>query len=157
MGIGSPAYKSLRTHSETGAFFLKYPVKPKTIVLCDYNAGGFRPPEMVKRRPAIVLVGSLPGRNNLHTVVPMSGTESDEYKKYHCKIELEEPLPEPFAEKVWWIKADMVSTVSLDRLDLFQTGRDQYGKRKYLTNLRVTDHHFEIIKDTLRKALGLGG
>jgi len=105
----------------------------------------------------IVLVGSLPGRNNLHTVVPMSGTESAESKKYHCKIELEQPLPEPFAEKVWWIKADMVSTVSLDRLDLFQTDRDQYGKRKYLTNLRISDDNFEIVKDTLRVALGLGG
>jgi mRNA interferase MazF len=134
---------------------LKYSVKPKTILLCDYDAGGFRPPEMVKKRPAIVLVGSLPGRNNLHTVVPMSGTESDATKKYHCRIELDAPLPAPYDETVWWIKADMVFTVGFDRLDLFQTPRDQYGRRKYLTNLRISDANFETVKETVRHALGL--
>lgn len=124
-------------------------------MLCDYDAGGFRPPEMVKRRPAIVLVGTLPGRNNLHTVIPMSGTPSDENKKYHCKIELDQPLPEPFAETVWWVKADMVATVGLDRLDLFQTARDQYGKRKYLSGLRVTDEQFAAVREAVRHALGL--
>lgn len=112
---------------------------------------------MVKKRPAIVLVGALPGRNNLHTVVPMSGTESEESKRYHCRVELDEALPPPFDERVWWIKADMVCTVGLDRLDLFQTTRDQYGKRKYLSNLRVSDQNFELVKETVRYALGLGG
>lgn len=134
---------------------MQYPVKPKTILLCDYNAGGFRPPEMIKRRPAVVMMGALPGRNNLHTVVPLSGTESAAACKYQCRIELDAPLPEPFDETIWWVKADMIATVGLDRLDLFQTKRDQYGKRKYISNLRVSDENFEVIKACLRYALGL--
>ncbi|PAX07563.1 type II toxin-antitoxin system PemK/MazF family toxin [Sphingomonas lenta] len=134
---------------------LQYSVKPKTILLCDYSMGGFKPPEMVKRRPAVVLVGDLPGRGRLHTVVPLSGTESDPRYRYHCRIELAQPLPEPFAERVWWVKADMTTTVGLDRLDLFRTDRDQYGKRKYLTNLRVSDEQFDLIRQTVRCAFGL--
>uniref|UniRef100_UPI00403EF954 type II toxin-antitoxin system PemK/MazF family toxin n=1 Tax=Novosphingobium sp. ZN18A2 TaxID=3079861 RepID=UPI00403EF954 len=134
---------------------MKYPVKPKTLVLCDYSRGGFQPPEMVKRRPAVVLMGALPGRPNLHTVVPLSGTESAATCRYQCKITLKQPLPEPFAETVWWVKADMIATVGLDRLDLFHTARDQYGKRKYFSNLRVSDEQFDLIKDAVRHALGL--
>ena len=134
---------------------LRYPVKPRTILLCDYSLGGFQPPEMVKRRPAVVITGVLPRRNNLHTVVPLSGTPSDAANLYHCKIELTVPLPPPFDETEWWVKADMVATVGLHRLDLFRTERDQYGKRKYLTNLRVSDDQFDAILKALRHALGL--
>ena len=132
---------------------LKYPVVPKTILLCDYDLGGFRAPEMVKKRPAIVLVGRIPRRNNLHTVVPLSGTESCE--KYHCKIELEHPLPYPFTQTTWWVKADMVATVCFNRLDLFRTDRDNNGNRKYLSDLKVSDENFHTVKETVRIALGL--
>lgn len=134
---------------------LKFPVKPRTILLCDYSLGGFRAPEMVKRRPAVVIAGALPRRNNLHTVVPLSGTEADPRNLYHCKVELLEPLPAPFDETVWWVKADMIATVSLERLDLFRTERDQYGKRKYLTNLRVSESQFSQILYSVRHALGI--
>lgn len=134
---------------------LKFPVKPRTILLCDYSLGGFRAPEMVKRRPAVVIAGALPRRNNLHTVVPLSGTESDPRNLYHCQIELSEPLPAPFDEAVWWVKADMIATVSLERLDLFRTERDQYGKRKYLTHLKVSEDQFGQILDSIRHALGI--
>jgi mRNA interferase MazF len=122
---------------------IKYALSPRTIVLCDYDKGGFRPPEMVKRRPAVVLVGRLPHRDNLHTVVPLSGTPSHGDCRYHCQIVLENPLPAPFAQRAWWVKADMVATVGFDRLDLFRTDRDQNGKRRYLTNLRVSEQHFD--------------
>lgn len=117
--------------------------------------GGFQPPEMVKRRPAVVITGALPRRNNLHTVVPLSGTPSDPANLYHCKIELTAPLPAPFDETAWWVKADMIATVALHRLDLFRTERDQYGRRKYLTNLRVSEEQFTRILNAVRYALGL--
>jgi uncharacterized protein YifN (PemK superfamily) len=110
---------------------------------------------MVKRRPAIVLVGALPGRSNLHTVVPLSNTPSAPGCLYQCKITLGEPLPAPFSETEWWVKADMIATVGLDRLDLFQTPRDHYGHRKYLSNLRISEEQFELVKATVRQALGL--
>lgn len=51
---------------------------------------------------------------------------------YQCKIKLDRPLPHPFPFDTFWVKADMLATVALDRLDLFRTERDQMGKRKYL-------------------------
>ena len=134
---------------------LKYPVSRRTILLCDYSLGGFRPPEMVKRRPAVVIAARLPRRDNLHTIVPLSGTPSDERNLYHCKIELPSALPAPFDERVWWVKADMIATVSLERLDLFRTERDQQGRRKYLANLCVSEEQFAVIMIAVRHALGI--
>ena len=125
----------------------------RTILLCDYDMGGFKPPEMVKRRPAIVLSARLPRRNGLVTVVPLSGTASTE--SYHYRLELSQPLPEPFAETIWWVKADMVATVSFKRLDFFRTKRDNNGNRRYLSNLRVSDENFVEIKEVVRRAIGL--
>lgn len=134
---------------------LKYPVKPKTILLCDYDQVGFRPPEMIKRRPVVVLVGSLSGRAGLHTVIPLSGTPSNAKQHYHCKIELAQALPAPFDETTWWVKADMIATLSMNRLDLFRTGRDQYGQRKYLPDLKVSDDQFATIQAAVARALEL--
>ncbi|WP_116969217.1 type II toxin-antitoxin system PemK/MazF family toxin [Blastomonas sp. UPD001] len=110
---------------------------------------------MVKRRPAIVLVGRLPRRDLLHTIVPLSGTPSDERNDYHCRLELERPLPAPFDETVWWAKCDMLATVSLRRLDLFRTARDHEGKRQYLSDLRVSEEQFEVVRQAVRRALRL--
>lgn len=132
---------------------IKFPVNQRTILLCNYNMGGFRAPEMVKRRPVVALTSRLPNRSNLQTVVPLSGTES--VANYHCRIELDEPLPAPFNQNVWWVKADMLASVSLARLELFRTDRDQDGKRRYLNNLKVDEQNFEQIKEAVRRALGL--
>lgn len=134
---------------------IKYVVPPKTILLCNFNMGGFKPPEMVKVRPVVVLSGRLPRRDNLITVVPLSGTESDPRNDYHCRVELAEALPEPYAETVWWAKCDMVATVGLARLDLFRTERQPNGQRKYLTNLKVSDEAFEAIRHAVRCGLNL--
>lgn len=132
---------------------IKFAVAPRTILLCDYDLGGFRPPEMVKCRPAIVLSGRLPRRDNLMTVVPLSGTESNE--TYHCRIELSQPLPEPFAETIWWVKADMVATVCFKRLDFFRTDRDHNGNRRYLNSIKVSEENFSVIKETVKRAIGV--
>jgi len=91
---------------------IEYPVDRKTIVICDFDMGGFKPPEMVKRRPAVILVGRLPSRNGLATVVPLSGTSAPMGCDYQCEITLSERLPAPFDGQLhWWVKADMVATV----------------------------------------------
>ncbi len=94
--------------------------------------GGFRAPEMIKRRPAIVISPRLPHRDGLCTVVPLSGSEPARQVDYVVRVELAEDLPTPFAARVWWAKCDMLATVSFERLDFFRTSRDQQGKRKYL-------------------------
>ncbi len=53
-----------------------------------------------------------------------------------------------------WAKADMVATVSFQRLDMFRTDRDQFGKRKYLSP-RLSEDDFAKIKDCIRAVLGL--
>jgi uncharacterized protein YifN (PemK superfamily) len=132
---------------------IRYPVEPRTVVLCNYDMGGFRPPEMIKRRPAVVLVGRLPRRDNLLTVVPLSGTPSHPECRYHCRIELERPLPAPFEQTVWWVKADMLATVGFGRLDLFRTAREG-GLRRYITP-KVTPQQFSDIQRAVLLALGL--
>lgn len=111
---------------------IRYPVGPGTILLCDYSLGGFREPEMVKRRPAVVISPRLPHRDGLCTVVPLSGSEPTRDVAYVVKLALAANLPPPFSQSVWWAKCDMLATVGFERLDFFRTGRDQEGKRKYI-------------------------
>jgi mRNA interferase MazF len=56
---------------------IQFAVAPGIILLCDYSRGGFQAPEMVKRRPAIVISPRLRHRDGLCTVVPVSSIESD--------------------------------------------------------------------------------
>lgn len=134
---------------------IQHPVGAGTILLCDYGLGGFREPEMTKRRPAVVISPRLPHRDNLCAVVPLSGSEPARPVLYVVRLELACPLPEPFAQSVWWAKCDMIATVGFRRLDLFRTGRDQHGKRRYLQpKLPSTD--FARVQVGVLHGLGLG-
>lgn len=122
-------------------------------MLCDYSMGGFRPPEMIKRRPAVVVSPRLPYRDGLCSVVPISMTAPVRDVPYVVKLDFEAPLPEPFDSPVGWVKCDMVATVSFGRLDFFRTGRDQEGKRKY-RNLKLSEEDFERVKVGILNGLG---
>jgi uncharacterized protein YifN (PemK superfamily) len=87
---------------------------------------------MVKRRPVVVISPRLPHRDGLCTVVPLSTTPPGHAVPYVCQIDRTDPLPAPFSATTMWAKADMLATVSLERLDLFRTARDTSGKRAYL-------------------------
>ncbi len=132
---------------------IKYDVNQRTVLLCDYSKGGFKPPEMVKRRPVIAVSPRLRHRRGLLTVVPLSTTPPDHIAPHHCQIELPYSLPH-FPETKCWVKADMLATVGFERLDLFRTERDQTGKRKYLTP-RISEEEFEKIRACLKVALGI--
>ncbi|PIP00629.1 type II toxin-antitoxin system PemK/MazF family toxin [Pleomorphomonas carboxyditropha] len=133
---------------------IQYPVSPGTVLLCDYSKGGFLEPEMVKRRPAVVVSPRLPYRDKLCTVVPLSGSEPERPVSYVARIDLASPLPAPFEHNVWWAKCDMLATVSFDRLDLFRTARDQTGKRKYLQP-KLPEPAFRAIQEAILAALGI--
>lgn len=133
---------------------LKYPVARRTILLCDYDYGGFRPPEMIKRRPALVITPRLPHRDKLCSVIPLSGTEPAHAVPYVVRIELAEPLPSPFPQSVFWVKCDMLATVSFERLDLFRTSR-QDGLRQYL-HPKMDDAAFDAVMTGVLHGLGLG-
>lgn len=133
---------------------MRYQVGPGTVLLCDYSLGGFRAPEMIKRRPAVVISPRLPHRDGLCTVIPLSGTPPAQDVNYVVKLELEKPLPQPFEHRIWWAKCDMIATVGFERLDLFRTGRDQTGKRKYIHPVLSKSDMDRIARGVL-EALGL--
>jgi len=131
---------------------LRYPVSPGTILLCDYSSG-FRPPEMIKRRLAIVISPRLPHRNGLCTVVPLSLTPPDPVVSYQVEIEFEDELPTPWRGRTRWAKADMLATVSFERLDLLRTQRVQ-GRRSYL-QIRINSDELAKVYRAVLCALGL--
>jgi uncharacterized protein YifN (PemK superfamily) len=132
---------------------IKFPVGVGTILLCDYSRGGFQPPEMVKRRPAVVISPRLPHRDGLCTVVPISADQPDHDVDYVVRLEFDPPLPEPFSYKVAWAKCDRLATVGFARLDLFHTERDQYGKRRYL-HPKLSDVDLQRVRTAILHAIG---
>jgi len=103
-----------------------------TIVICDYH--GFVTPEMTKRRLAVVVSPRFRGRENLCTIVPFSTTAPVPEMPYHYLLHMVTPLPPPNNSLQQWVKGDMFSTVSLNRLDLPHQ-KDFAGKRQYITRV----------------------
>ena len=62
------------------------------IVRVDYSAG-FKEPEMVKPRLAIVLTPRIKARHGLLTVVALSTTPPKPKMPYHCVIDIPFDLP----------------------------------------------------------------
>lgn len=134
---------------------IRYDVPPGTVLLCDYSMGGFKEPEMIKKRPAVVISPRLRHRNGLCTVVPLGSRPPHRDVPYQCRITLPRRLPAPWDEfEAVWAKADMLSTVGFKRLDLFRTARDQTGKRKYIRP-RVPIDDLRRIRVCVLSALGL--
>jgi mRNA interferase MazF len=125
---------------------------PGTIVRVDLSEG-FKPPEMVKRRPAVVLSPPIAGRSMLCTVVPLSTTAPNRILPHHLEITLNPPLPHPYNNPTMWVKGDIVLTVAFHRLRLLFSGWEQ-GQRVY--DVRVLDHGtFTAIQRCVRAGLGL--
>jgi uncharacterized protein YifN (PemK superfamily) len=133
---------------------IKYPIGAGAVLLCDYSRGGFQPPEMVKRRPAVVISPRLPHRDGLCTVIPLSATPPEHEVDYVIRVEFAEPLPHPFPYQVFWAKCDMIATVSFERLDLFHTARDQYGKRRHL-HPKMSNEDLARVRKCVLRAIGL--
>lgn len=99
-----------------------YQPRPGNVVMCDYR--GFVVPEMVKVRPVVVIARNRRNRR-LVTVAPLSTTEPDRLEDHHHAL-ARNPLPG--RERIsCWAKCDMLTTVSLGRLDRYKVGRGQYA------------------------------
>jgi len=123
-----------------------------TIVICDYQ--GFISPEMIKRRPAIVISPRFRKRNNLCTVVPLGTTPPDPPMPYHYKLVVDPPLPKPYDSPVMWVKADMFATVSFSRLFIPQKGKLNNGKRDYDVRI-IEEFDLKKIQECVLHAIGL--
>ena len=132
---------------------LRYHPKTGTIVICDYNTG-FLPPEMTKRRLAVVISPQFKRRNNLCTVIPFSTTPPDTIMPYHYLLHLNPTLPPPYNSTEQWVKADMLATVSFNRLSLPFSGKGVDGKRQYIKKI-LKGHDFESIQRCMLNAVGL--
>jgi len=122
-----------------------------TIVVCDFD--GFVAPEMVKRRPVVVVSPRLRKRDGLCSIVPLSTTPPNEVAPYHFKLHVTPTLPPPYNASYHWVKADMLYTVSFARLHLPFSGKDASGKRIY--DVRVIDR-VDLLKIQQCMLHGLG-
>jgi mRNA interferase MazF len=97
---------------------LTYYPKPGTVLMCDYNTG-FKQPEMVKKRPVIVVSRIY---QPVAIVVPLSCTEPQRFLPCHCEMD---PLSLPLSlrSKRCWAKCDMASHVCFERLDRIMDAR----------------------------------
>jgi uncharacterized protein YifN (PemK superfamily) len=131
---------------------LKFHPDPGEILICSYSTG-FIVPEMVKRRPVVVISPRLRRRDGLCTVVPMSTSQPDFEEKYHCRMKLCPQLPTPWDSEWMWVKGDMLATVCFSRLELVRGPKDFEGKRK---NIRYKLRHSELeaVRTCVLVALG---
>ena len=124
-----------------------------TIVRVDLT-GGFRPPEMIKRRPCVILSPELQGRGMLAAIVPLSTTPPTEVMPWHALLSFDPPLPAPYDRPQMWLKADIVLTVAFHRLRLLHVGKDDGGPRVY--DVRVlSPGDFARVQACVKAGLGL--
>lgn len=100
-----------------------------TVLICDFS--GFLEPEMVKRRPVVVVSPKIRFRAGLCTVVALSTTPPDRVMPYHCQVTLDPPLPPPWRSGPLWVKGDMVYAVGYHRLDFVRMGKSRSGRQTY--------------------------
>jgi len=125
---------------------------PGTIVRVDLSQG-FKPPEMVKRRPAIVLSPPINDRTRLCTIVPLSTKTPRAVHDHHMKLTFDPLLPYPYESPTMWVKGDIVLTVAFHRLRLLFSGWDG-GQRVY--DVRVLEQAtLTKVQNCVRAGLGL--
>ena len=119
------------------------------LVICDF--AGFRAPEMVKKRPVVVVSPRPRRRTQIVTVVPLSTTAPNPVLPCHHMMN-PDSLPARYRNHDNWAKCDMVCAVSLARLDRVFAGRDENNKRQYVIG-QVTEADLETIRRCIGKWL----
>ncbi|MCE1252549.1 MAG: type II toxin-antitoxin system PemK/MazF family toxin [Anaerolineae bacterium] len=130
---------------------IRYHPERGTILICDFH--GLKEPEMVKKRPVIVISPQISCRNGLCTIVALSTTCPSRIMPYHYELKLDPVLPPPYDSPFHWVKGDMIYTFGFERLDLPSKGRGTDGKRKY--DIRVINKaEMKIIETCVLKSIG---
>lgn len=126
---------------------------PSSILMCDFSAG-FRLPEMVKRRPVVVLSPKIRARPGLCTVVALSTSPPDPVMSYHCQVDFDPPLPDWMVSHGVWVKGDMVAAVGFHRLDFISFGKSKSGKRRYYYST-LSPQNLKKIRSCVLHGIGL--
>jgi mRNA interferase MazF len=95
--------------------------KAGMVLICDFRSNV--PPEIMKVRPVVVISPMRIYRAGLCTVVPLSAKRPCPICHYHHLLP-SNPIPGPPREI--WAKCDLVTSVSLTRLDRVQIGRGKH-------------------------------
>jgi uncharacterized protein YifN (PemK superfamily) len=122
------------------------------VLICDFTTG-FKSPEMVKRRPVVVISPKPNRKKQLCIVVPLSTTPPSPLEPIHHQMD-PASLPGNLALSTTWAKCDMMATVSLDRLDRIKLGKDATGKRLYVSH-SITKADLKAIQQAVLHAIGL--
>ena len=126
---------------------IHYP-RSREVLRCDFK--GLNKPEMIKRRPVIVLSYS-PARPHLAIVVPLSTTPPNPPQPWHHQL----TRASQWDHRERWVKGDMIYTMSLDRLDWWQVGRDSDGREIFLKNHQIDESDFSATKKAVLSALNI--
>ena len=96
---------------------LAFQPKVGGVLMCDF--AGFVEPEIVKKRPVVVIARNR-ANSKLVTVVPLSTTEPEVMETHHYQLP-KNPVP-AYKTRKCWAKCDLLATVSIDRLDRLKDG-----------------------------------
>lgn len=122
---------------------IQFHPKKGTILICDF--AGNSVPEIVKKRPVVVIRDALPYRTGLVTIVPLSSTAPKHPVPYVVKLSHNYLSQD---NSPMYAKCDLICSVSFKRLD-----RIKIGKRKYATPQMYPDDFENVIKG-IKNALG---
>ena len=131
---------------------IKYHPNQASLVAVNFDKG-FKEPEMVKTRLAVVMSKPIARRVGLCTIVPLSTTPPNHVMPYHGEIDIGFDLPKHW-ERRCWVKGDMITSVGFHRVELIRLGRDRNSKRQYLTR-PLDDAIFLAVQRYALHGLGL--
>jgi uncharacterized protein YifN (PemK superfamily) len=127
------------------------------ILMCDFSKG-FEEPEMVKRRPVLIVAPPIRGRGKLVTVVCLSTTKPNPIQNYHCRLPIAS-LPQlgNFQQNDTWVKADMIYTLGFNRLEAIKLGkRDTHTNKRVYFTAKLGREKMKEIYTCLLHGLNLG-
>lgn len=150
--LPKPAYPSIDA-VPSGTMALPFHPDPGTLLVCNFDTG-FRPPEMVKVRPVVVVSPRRRRGAELCTVVPLSTTRPEPEEPFHHRMDRRSLVGRYARAEATWAKCDMLYTVSLERLDRVKVDKDARGKRRYVAQ-QIIEADWQAIRRCVALALGL--
>ena len=121
---GSAALVEWSQMSRKSPLPLKFHPRAGQILVCDFS--GFTVPEIVKKRPVMVVSPRLPHRSGIVAVVPISLTAPIHGEPYVVRLS-KNYHPDERDDLPCWAKCDLLLNIGLYRLDGFKIGRRKWA------------------------------